>query len=339
MKRKRSFVRPVLIFVLAQVAWVSLVALWIYWYVSNYIVLTEVGNRLSVQFKFAVFNVAPLVGGLVLLVGISFALSLIFRRLSVHFNLTQSYDTFIANITHELKSPLASIQLYLDTLQSRRVPEDKRREFYAIMVKDAARLKRLIDSILEISGIEEQKASFHYELHQADELMRTTIDEVIEQLKLPESAVRITGKADCRCVVSPDALQTVFANLFDNAAKYSVGSVSIEVRLECDGKRLRFEVSDNGIGIGSKEQKRVFGKFQRIENPNSPDVTGTGLGLYLVKEIVKQHNGEISVYSEGWNKGTTFTVELPAYSKAPGNRARELLDRQTEYSKRGAVDE
>ncbi len=330
MKRRRSFVRPVLIFVLAQIAWVSLVALWIYWFVTNYFVLSEVGNRLSVQIELAALNMAPLVGGLVLLVGIAFALSLIFRRLSVHFNLTRSYDTFIANITHELKSPLASIQLYLDTLQSRNVPEKKKNEFYEIMVKDAARLRRLIDSILEISGLEEQRTTFHYSICHAEKTIKKTIDDVVDQLNLDPSSIRLSGSADCQCVLSIDALGTVFVNLFDNALKYSEKPLEIEVALRCEGKRVNIDVSDNGIGIASKDQKRVFGKFQRIDNLNSPNVTGTGLGLYWVREIIKQHNGNISVYSEGCGKGTTFSIELPVYGDNPGNKARELIKHRNE---------
>ena len=141
MRRRHSFVYNLVIFVLAQLVWLAVLLLWIYWYVKNNIIFEQVGETVSPQIAYDAPSVFPFVGGIVLLVGLSLALVLIFRHLNIQIRLTALYDTFIANVTHELKSPLSSIQLYLETLNSRDVPEEKRREFYNLMMRKSERLK------------------------------------------------------------------------------------------------------------------------------------------------------------------------------------------------------
>lgn len=157
MRRRHSFVYNLVIFVLAQLVWLAVLLLWIYWYVKNNIIFEQVGETISPQIIYDAPSVFPFVGGIVLLVGLSFSLVLIFRHLNVQIRLTALYDNFIANVTHELKSPLSSIQLYLETLNSRDVPEEKKKEFYGLMMRDAERLKNLINSILEIAVMEKRK--------------------------------------------------------------------------------------------------------------------------------------------------------------------------------------
>ncbi|MEJ2545606.1 MAG: histidine kinase dimerization/phospho-acceptor domain-containing protein [Calditrichaceae bacterium] len=135
MRKRNSLLYYVLVFTSAQIAWLSLVGLWIYWYVSNYVIMTKVGETVSPQIVSETSNVFALVSGLILLVLISVSMSLIFIYLTKQMNITRLYDNFIANITHELKSPLSSIQLYLETLNSRNVPENKKKEFIQLMMK------------------------------------------------------------------------------------------------------------------------------------------------------------------------------------------------------------
>ena len=124
--KRHSFVYNLIIFVLAQVVWLAVLLLWIYWYVKNKIIFEKVGENISPQIVYDAPSVFPFVGGIILLAGLSFSLVLIFRHLNIQMRLTALYDNFIANVTHELKSPLSSIQLYLETLNSRNVPEEKR---------------------------------------------------------------------------------------------------------------------------------------------------------------------------------------------------------------------
>ena len=322
MKRWRPMY-PIMVFVLAQLAWFALLGLWIYWYVTNYINITEVGAQLFPQLVLNSVNIVALVGGLVLLVTISTAMSLIFGKLNQQLNLTRMYDQFIANVSHELKSPLASIQLYLETLNAREVPPQKRAEFMSLMMRDAGRLNKLINSILEITGLEERRSVYHLYAYNADNLVHELVGESVEQFNLPEGSIEIRGQTPCLCRADRRALRVVFNNLIENAIKYSVEPVHITLSLGCTARRIKMEFKDRGIGISAENQKKVFKKFQRIYNPDSPSVKGTGLGLYWVREIIRHHRGSASVFSAGRNRGSTFKIELPVYR--PARRVRAML--------------
>jgi signal transduction histidine kinase len=313
MRKRNSQVYYVTVFTLAQLAWFSLLALWISWYVSNYIMITEVGDQVSTEIISKSTSVLALIGGLVLLVVISIAMSLIFIYLTKQMNLTKLYDNFIANVTHELKSPLSSIQLYLETMNSRAVPKVKQEEFLNLMLRDTRRLNHLINSILEISGMEQKKLAHNYSVIEVQKVTENIISEAITDYRLPENAVQCEGEADCLCVIDQDAYKIVINNLFDNAIKYSRGEVKIHIHLTQSKKYFVFRFSDQGIGVPIKKQEKIFYKFLRIYDQQSPSVKGTGLGLYWVREIIKSHGGKISVYSAGRNQGTTFTIELPIY--------------------------
>ena len=146
---------------------------------------------------------------------------LIFIYLAKQINLTKLYDNFIANVTHELKSPLASIQLYLETLNLRKVLPTKEKEFIDLMLKDTDRLKNIINSILEISRLETKGIAHNFYVYDAEEITKTLIDEAIDQFKLDEKVIKITGHAPCQCVVDRGALKIVLDNLIENAIKCS----------------------------------------------------------------------------------------------------------------------
>ncbi len=325
MQKHNSLFYYVLVFTLAQIAWFSLLGLWIYWYVSNYVIMTKVGETVSPQIVSEASNVYALVSGLILLVLISVSMSLIFIYLTKQMNITRLYDNFIANITHELKSPLSSIQLYLETINSRNVPDDKKKEFINLMMKDADRLNKLITSILNISQLEKKHLAYNFQVCKFDPLINELINEASEQFKINESSLSINGKTSCRSVVDRSALKIVFNNIFDNAVKYSNGLVKLKINLESNKKFVIVKISDSGIGISPKDQKNIFQKFLRVYNKNIPNVTGTGLGLYWAKEIIKYHGGKISVNSAGIGKGTTFTIELPIFQTAKRRRGKRLL--------------
>ncbi len=331
MRRRKSLLYHIIIFVLAQLAWLSLLGLWIYWYVYNYIVFEKVGDQISPQLSYDITNVVPFVVGLILLVGLSVLTAWIFRNLNVQLRLTNLYDNFIGNVTHELKSPLSSIQLYLETLNERDVPEAKRKEFIGLMMKDAERLKNLMNIILEISALEQKKISHDYIVCDAEATFKNSIDESIEKFRLDNNAVTINGSVSCKVVADINALKIVIDNLFDNAIKYSTKELKIDVRLNCVAKKFVFEFSDNGIGISSRELKKIFNKFYRIYDKNIPSVKGTGLGLYWAREIIKNHGGKILVFSEGLSKGTTFKIDLPVYQASKKRFVNKLLRRAEKY--------
>lgn len=325
MFKKNSRFYNIFVFVTAQLFWLMVLLLWIYWYVSNYIIFEKVGDQVSPQLVIDSPNVLVFVGGIVLLVGISFAMSLIFRHLSVQLKITRLYDNFIANVTHELKSPLSSIQLYLETLYSRDVPLEKQKEFLNLMMKDANRLNHLINTILEVSKLEQKKLAHEYHVYKGDKLIRELIKETTEQFKIPSHKIKVNGKLDCHCVADKNALKIVFDNLMDNAIKYTPNDLEITLNLSCKNKSMIIEFSDNGIGIALKEKKKIFNKFHRINNKSIPNVKGTGLGLYWVKEILLHHGGQIFVHSKGIGHGTTFNIVFPIYKESKKRFTRSLL--------------
>lgn len=326
MRRRYSLFNNIVIFILAQIAWLALLGLWIYWYVSNYIIFEKVGDQISPQIIYDATNVLPFVVGLILLVALSFSLVLFFRHLTIQLRLTKLYDNFIANVTHELKSPLASIQLYLETLNSRSVSPEKQKEFYALMMKDTDRLKKLINSILEIAAQEKKKIFRDHQVYNAGAIMKKLLYEAAEQFKLSPNSLNITGKANCECLIDVNAMRIVLDNLVDNAIKYTINPIRIDVRMECGTKKFTIDFTDNGIGIAKEEQKKIFNKFQRVYDEEIPNVKGTGLGLYWVKEIIKNHKGKISVFSEGKGKGTMFRIELPIHAEKKNGKRKKIKE-------------
>jgi len=315
MRRKHSFVYNLVIFILAQLVWLAVLLLWIYWYVSNNIIFEQVGEKIAPQIVYDAPSVFPFVGGIVLLTGLSVSLVLIFRHLNIQIKLNALYDNFIANVTHELKSPLSSIQLYLETLNSREVPDEKKKEFYILMMRDAERLKNLVNSILEIASMDKKKFNRDFEVYKADETIKKIILESAEQFQLKESAIRFSGDAGCDILLDRNSIKTVFDNLVDNSIKYSVSPLEIAIKFKRNTKKVEIEFSDNGIGIQHDEIKKIFQKFHRIYDKDIPNVKGTGLGLYVVREIIKNHKGKVFAFSEGKGKGSKFKIELPIFNE------------------------
>ena len=325
MKKSRSLFFSIVIFISAQLSWFLVIGLWIYKYVTSNMIFEQVGDSLSPQLVSKTANILALIGGLFLMVTVSVGMSLIFRYLTIQLKITRMYDNFIASVTHELKSPLSSIQLYLETMTTRKVPDNKIKEFLGFMVKDTERVQNLIDTILNVSGLEQKKYVSHFQVMTAGPAIKQLMQEVMIQYNLPKECVNISGSAPYNCVIDLDAMRMVLDNLVNNAIKYSNESPKITLNLSCVANHIRIEIKDHGIGISHRDQKKLFQKFQRIYRRDTPSVKGTGLGLFWVSEIIKTHGGEISVFSEGQGKGTAFHIELPVYQTVKRRYVNRLL--------------
>lgn len=227
MKKTHSHSLMIAAFVLAQLAWLGLLSIWIYWYVSNYLILEKVGVSLDDQAIIEYPNVFAFVVGIIMIVGIAVAIFVIFRNLTVQMKLNRFYDNFIASVTHELKSPLASIQLYLETLKYKNVKEEKRKEFVNLMLQDSARLNRLISSILEVSRLEQKRIAYNYHIQDADIILSKLLSNSMEHFRVPLTSMQISGKTNAKCVIDEDSMQNVFDNLLGNAIKYSKSPVPL----------------------------------------------------------------------------------------------------------------
>ena len=229
------------------------------------------------------------------------------------------HDAFINAVTHELKTPIASIRLYLETLQAREVSETQRREFYRVMLADADRLQQTVEQVLK-AGVAGQRAALQ---HRAPVDVAALANEVIETARTRH---HLSGDTIALSVATPatgllvdgdaDELRTVLSNLVDNAVKYSRDVVQVAVEVAAPSPdTVWVRVKDRGVGIPRAQLKRIFNRFYRFQTRGFK-VKGTGLGLYIVRSIVKQHGGRVFAASEGEGKGATFTVELPRLLKA-----------------------
>ena len=225
----------------------------------------------------------------------------------------EQHDAFLNAVTHELKTPIASIRLYLETLQTREVTEDKRREFYNIMLADSNRLLHTVEQVLQASGTRERNRLLNITEIELGKLLRDSIEIIRTRYNLDETAITFTNPAD-EIKISGDTaeLESVFTNLLDNAVKYSGEEIKVLVRLKNGaGEKAEIHIKDNGIGIAPKELKYIFRRFYRVSNMLTQKAKGTGLGLYIVRSIVKKHGGKIFARSNGEGKGSNFIVQLP----------------------------
>lgn len=226
---------------------------------------------------------------------------------------SEQHDAFLNAVTHELKTPIASIKLYLDTLKSRDVDETKRREFYDIMTADSDRLLNTVEQVLLASRGKDARRAMNVAELEIGDVLREAGSIVAARYNLEENAIRIVETGELRLLGDAEELQTVFVNLFDNAVKYSKNEIKISVRAKpsATGRKIEVFVRDSGIGISSADAKRIFKRFYRIPGPTTKRVKGTGLGLFIVKNIIDKHGGKIRAESKGEGRGTTFVIQLP----------------------------
>ena len=224
----------------------------------------------------------------------------------------EQHDAFINAVTHELKTPVASIRLYLETLKTRDVDAQQRQEFYDIMLADSDRLLKTVEQVLQASRAGEKATELHRTEFDIRELMSDVIQTTLLRRYLDESAIRTTFPSEpVEISADREALTTVVSNLLDNAMKYSENELKITVETFMHNNHtLGIKVQDNGIGMSKETQSRIFEKFYRAHTGNIHNVKGFGLGLSYVKTMVEAHGGEIKVDSI-LGKGSTFTMEFP----------------------------
>jgi signal transduction histidine kinase len=239
----------------------------------------------------------------------------------------EQHDSFINAVTHELKTPIASIRLYLQTLQHRDVDEGQRREFYRRMLDDTDRLLSTVEQVLKAGVAGHRKSSRERVAIDFGTLVRECVEVARTGHHLQPQALRfeppVNGGAGATVTGDPAELHTAISNVLDNAIKYSGDQVDVSVSLETpDEKHVRLSIRDHGVGIPQGELKSVFKRFYRVSNRSIAHVKGTGLGLFIVRAIAKKHGGRAFAQSQGEGLGTTVVLELPR-SVARGNGTRE----------------
>jgi signal transduction histidine kinase len=268
---------------------------------------------LNITWAFHWRSVAAVVLGIILFGFIIVAVSLNTIFLVREIRRSEQHDSFINAVTHELKTPIASVRLYLETLQSRPVAEQQRQEFYRVMLEDTDRLLGTVEQVLHAGRVVQSRR-----LRQRRVDVQAVLAECVELARkrhhLFDGQMRMQNLASAegsRVLGDWDELRIAISNVLDNAVKYSTREIDIRAELLTLGPDVLVRVSDRGVGIPPSELKRIFRRFYRVPLRTAMNIKGTGLGLFLVKSIARRHGGDASAESAGLGKGTTVIIRLP----------------------------
>jgi two-component system sensor histidine kinase SenX3 len=260
-------------------------------------------------------EVAMLVLGIIffLLIIVGLVLNTTFLIREIRRN--EQHDAFINAVTHELKTPLASTRLYLQTLKTRDINEEQRQEFYDVMLADNDRLMKTVEQVLRAGRTGVHGRRFNKTNIDLSEIVGECVDIARTRYKLDPNSLSYTESLDgeaARVLGDADELRAAVTNLLDNAVKYSHKEVQLSVEIAVlDNKQLSVRIGDRGIGIPAAQLKRIFKRFYRAPGRFLARVKGTGLGLFIVRSVVEQHGGRVFAESEGPGRGSTFTIQLP----------------------------
>lgn len=312
-RRLRWITHPITIFVALQIVWLAIIIIWVVWFVGQQAEIAKMANRFGHEYFSDKVTVAFLIAGCVLLGVLLLGVIMLFV-----FGQRQSYvarqqRAFVSSVTHELKSPLASLQLAFETMQSRKLDEPTSLRLANMVQGDLDRLKRLIDQILVAGRLDRGILAFEEESHTVH--VTELIGRICETLSYldPDLAQRL--KIECPpglvLTASRSALTLILNNLIENAIKYSPKHAEIDVGADQTGSEVFLYVRDCGFGLDKKDLRRIFRMFHRSESAIKKAIPGTGLGLYIVKSAVRLLGGRIWVESPGKNLGSTFYVSLP----------------------------
>lgn len=239
---------------------------------------------------------------------------------------SEQHDSFINAVTHELKTPVASIRLHLETLQRRELPEGTKQEFYRLMLSDADRLTETVEQVLKAGRAGDKKAGREKAEVDFAQLVRECMEAIRARHHLQPEALQYYEVANngsgLHVMGSAEDLRTAVSNVLDNAVKYSGDRIDVQVRLETPGeKKIVLSVQDHGVGISQDNLKRIFKRFHRVTHRSLAHVKGSGLGLFIVKAIAKKHGGKAFARSEGEGRGTTVVIELPRVEASATGRS------------------
>jgi signal transduction histidine kinase len=313
----RKLFTPLFAFIGIQLVWILLVVLWVYWFVGRHKEFRELAERYRPELLARGFEWPVLVEGLLLLVAILVGVYVLFLYWRRQSKVNQLQKDSIAQVTHELKSPLASIQLHLETIRLRKPSPEKLERFLNTMLADTERLNDLINNLLMTAKLEQRRRPEHFAVIDFSAFVSKVMAE--KQRKLPEGgSLTVDVEKGIKVTANIEEMLTALRNLFENAVLYSPSSPEIKVTLKKSGRTCLLIFQDKGIGIAAKDLNRIFQKFYRVRR-HGESIRGTGLGLYIVKSVVVEHGGKIKVTSDGVGKGCTFTITLPLAREQAGS--------------------
>lgn len=314
MRQIRWYLHPILIFIFSLVALGLSLFLYIYWYIEVSARLQglvksfnlDPGQFLELETWVVILVLSILVAIIMLGILIIFAFNIKLLRLY------RLQHNFINNFTHELKTPVTSIRLYLETFQKYELPRTMQLKYIDYMLTNVSRLTGNINSILSLAKLESKL----YELHP----VRVDLVETVEQFCRQNShlfqgcaiTIHNPGGRSFPYPVDPPLFDMLLMNLLTNAIKYNEASEpAVAITFTPRGRQLTISIKDNGLGLKRGERKKIFKKFYRAKKTDRPQGEGSGLGLYFVDNIVRLHHGRIRAESDGPGQGTTMVITLP----------------------------
>jgi two-component system, OmpR family, sensor histidine kinase SenX3 len=224
-------------------------------------------------------------------------------------------DSFLNAVTHELKTPIASIRLYLETLQRRPIEESQRQEFYKIMLSDSDRLLATVEQVLKAGQLGQRHRLQNRTIINLESLVNDCIAITLQRHHLPSDSIvlePIPGAVRLHTLGIAEDLRTAVINILDNAVKYSPEDVHVRCSLAISNyTSVALTITDTGVGLDPTQFKRIFNRFYRVPGRSMAKFKGTGLGLFLVRNIARQHGGDATATSPGPGLGTTITITLP----------------------------
>jgi signal transduction histidine kinase len=263
--------------------------------------------------------------GILVLAAMGVLMLLTIRLLRRQAALARLKNDLVATVSHELKTPLSSMRVLVDTLlDADKLEEATTREYLQLIAQENERLSRLIENFLTFSRMERRKYTFHFKPLPARQIIDAAVAAVRERFVAPACRLEVQVEAELPDIVAdPDALPTALINLLDNAWKYSADTKQIILRARGKNGSVTFSVQDNGIGIAPRATKRIFQTFYQVDQRLSRQGSGCGLGLSIVQFIVTAHHGSVSVESEP-DCGSTFTISLPVAPVATSTRTEAI---------------
>lgn len=309
MKLIRRIFHPLITFISVQILWFVLLISWIYWFLGSHQKIKKLAGRYQAEWLPKTTDWLILAEGIVLLVAILIGIYVIFLFWRRQAALNRAQRSFINQVTHELKSPLASIQLHLETIQMRPPTPEQLDHFVTLMQADSKRLHNLINNLLTAGRLEHKGARLSLEPGDLAGFVAAYLDEEKADFQDPaELSWAIEPGLQVR--FEAETLAIVLRNLLENARLYANGPPVVRVELKRDGNMAHLIFSDQGRGIPAAYQKKVFRMFYRIRRDEEPN-RGSGLGLFIVRSVIRLHGGKVWVKSSGINQGTSFHLLLP----------------------------
>jgi len=309
MKLFRRLFHPLITFIGIQVVWIVLLLSWIYWFLGRHQQFKKLAQSYQTELLPRTGDWLILVEGILLLVAILVGVYVIFLYWRRQAALNRAQKHFINQVTHELKSPLASLQLHLETIQLRQPDGEKLQEFITRMQGDSERLNDLINNLLTANRIEHRGTKLNLQHTDLSQLIETYLQR--EKGNFPtDGTLEWTIEPNLIAGLEPDSIVTVIRNLLENSILYAIDTPVVHIDLKRNGSMAHLRFSDQGMGIPAKYQKKVFRIFYRIRH-SGRTIRGSGLGLFIVRNVIRLHGGKVWIEGGPHGKGTTFHLLIP----------------------------